>query len=1587
MISPAIGSDGTVYVGSLDKMVYAVDGATGEAKWRFESTSIVESSPAFGADGTLFVGSNSGMLYALSAATGTKKWDFHARGQFSTGNDVMSSPALAEDGTVFFASDNGNVYALNGATGAKKWEFATGKAVGGSPVVGANGTLYVISDGRLYALDAGTGRVSWLAPDVQGGTRTPALGADGTVFVGPANGYFRAFDGVSGRDKWPLSDYQSAYALLSMGASPVLSPEGRIYFGGVSASKKLFAHEGVTGAKLWEFETRGAVNSVPAIGADGTVYFGCDDQRVYAVDGMSGVQKWSFLTGGAIGSSAAIGADGTVFVGSRDMVLYALVGHGPPPSEGWPMWRKDSPRTASLHVLGPAQILGSPISQQVPQGGTVSRTVLAGGTPPLTYRWQKNGVDLADSERISGMQGPHLRIGHLGLEDAGSYRVIVGNTLASVTSESCELTLRTPVDGEVRWAFTPITALGVSPALGRDGILYIPSRYGGIVYALDAATGFLKWETILAKTSVPAELGWPVIGPEGSLYIHSSSGLRRSAMVALDGTTGVKKWEIDTGDVAYPVAPAIGLDGIVYVPARPSLYAVDGVTGAQRWAFEYVASYTSPVVLADGNVVIGAASFVAALESGSGRVLWKISCPAVVSLGLGDDNRVYVGLQDKRLLALDGATGATNWQANMLGGVDWQPAIGTDGTVYVGSSDRSARSDQAFYALDPVSGVKRWEFTGRYAVADRHFTSPALVANGRLYVIGRHLYALDSVTGALEWFFPKWCESTTSPIVGPDGTVFVAPSDGALYALFGSSPPAESIWPMLGANVSHTSSVQVGGRPEIASEPQDQEATLGSHVSLTVSARGTLPLLYRWQKNGVDLAEGPRVSGTATSQLRIVNVQAGDAGSYRVVISNLEGTTTSTAAVLRLKAPMLGEVRWRYEAGTRLTGPPALGPDDGLYVGGYRNLFALDAQTGELRWKRVTNSDFGPVAVSSDGTVYVGSSDRKFQALEGSTGTKVWEFAADGGITACPGILGDGTVLVTSDNGRLFALDPLRGLKKWEFTVGGTLRWSAAIGPEGNVYISSPATALYALDGATGETKWTSTAKGEQVSVGGDGSVFLVDSMDRKTYAVDGASGALKWQVSNLVPQSAPTLAVGGTVYEGSYFGRVRALDPHTGQVMWEFFLPGDELRLEQVSPPAVGADGVLYATGTWQPDDLVQQRLYTLDERTGTLRGDPVVLGTSDPFEWRRLPSPTPVIGSDGTVYLALEDNTVCALFGSGAPARSSWPTFGRDARRTHRAGDWAPFIFQHPGAQDVSSGGTLRLGSRTEGTMPMAFQWRFNGQTLAGASQAELVIQPVEVAHGGAYDLVVTNDFGAMTSLVATVTVRLATVAPSIVVEPVDSTAVSGGPAEFSVEASGTEPLAYQWRKDGVAVEGAVTRLFSLAAATPVDAGGYDVIVTNEVGAITSVVARLAVLLPPSIVTQPQDVSAFEGDEVRFSVVAAGAEPLQYAWTHNEAGIAGADGSILTLDRISLEDGGTYQVVVSNAAGSVSSELAMLDIQRLTINILRSQETVLLQWEGAARLHWTDRLPGAWQELPDATSPFRVVLDGDARFYRLIR
>ena len=262
------------------------------------------------------------------------------------------------------------------------------------------------------------------------------------------------------------------------------------------------------------------------------------------------------------------------------------------------------------------------------------------------------------------------------------------------------------------------------------------------------------------------------------------------------------------------------------------------------------------------------------------------------------------------------------------------------------------------------------------------------------------------------------------------------------------------------------------------------------------------------------------------------------------------------------------------------------------------------------------------------------------------------------------------------------------------------------------------------------------------------------------------------------------------------------------------------------------------------------------------------------------------------------------------------------------------APTITTPPANQTVAAGQTATFTVVAGGTAPLSYQWQKNGANITGATSASYTTPITTTADSGsAFAVVVTNTAGTVTSAAATLTVTAAAVAPTITTQPANQTVTAGQTATFTVVAAGTAPLTYQWQKNGANLTGATSASYTTPATTTADSGStFRVVVANTAGTVTSAAATLTVTaaaVAPTITTPPANQTVTAGQTATFTVVAGGTAPLSYQWQKSGVNIAGATSASYTTQVTTTTDSGsTFDVVVTNTAGTVTSAAATLTV-----------------------------------------------------------
>ncbi len=255
-------------------------------------------------------------------------------------------------------------------------------------------------------------------------------------------------------------------------------------------------------------------------------------------------------------------------------------------------------------------------------------------------------------------------------------------------------------------------------------------------------------------------------------------------------------------------------------------------------------------------------------------------------------------------------------------------------------------------------------------------------------------------------------------------------------------------------------------------------------------------------------------------------------------------------------------------------------------------------------------------------------------------------------------------------------------------------------------------------------------------------------------------------------------------------------------------------------------------------------------------------------------------------------------------------------------------PEISSAPESETVVVGGDASFRVLASGVGALEYQWQKDGIDVPGATQSTLGLANVQPGDAGSYRVRVSEagSVAAVFSEAAMLTVLTSATPVVITQAPQPLSVVAGQQAVFTVEATGTAPLTYQWHKDGDAIAGATSPTLTIASTTVSDAGNYRVVVRNPAGAVTSAAVALEVHIAPQIVASPQAADSYVGGTAIFFVEATGTG-LAYAWSKDGAPVGG-DSAYLHFENLSAADAGAYTVTVSNPLGSVTSASATLTL-----------------------------------------------------------
>jgi hypothetical protein len=738
-----------------------------------------------------------------------------------------------------------------------------------------------------------------------------------------------------------------------------------------------------------------------------------------------------------------------------------------------------------------------------------------------------------------------------------------------------------------------------------------------------------------------------------------------------------------------------------------------------------------------------------------------------------------------------------------------------------------------------------------------------------------------------------------------------------------------------------------GGVP-VLENPSGGSPKLGSSYTMRVSVLET-EVTYQWRKNGV------AITGATTANLSIPAYSESDAGRYDVVLRNAFGEVVSAPAYLGVASKAVPNLQkatydWINLAGNGLSGfangvglAAQFNSPSSIAADGVGNLYVADTlnhvirkvtQTGIVT--TVAGSAGNPgsanggalsaarfempegIAVDKAGAVYIAESSNNTVRKLTNPGLSTASVTTVAGVAGQFGVAGglNGPRKVAVDNdGKVYVLD-FTSIRR----VDGPEQFALLFGALAESQtVGQPALTALAVDGTgklfagvneAGEFKVFSQLAGgtfastnygpypfalSDIAVGAgthlfaatDDSVQLLGDVSQTSPAA-GLPVNLTAAVNNYAAPRGITVDANGTVF---------AVDPFQHTV-----LKGVPTGLPVFLLHPVGATGVAGVPLT--------------------LTAAAIGAGTVS-YQWYR--DGYAISGATGSSYTLASGGaegggyTVEASNAAGTVTSTLATVVGAAATLE---------ILEQPQGATLVSGSLVQLRVGWRGPGSTTFQWYRNGVAVSGGTGAAYSLSAVRGSDAGEYRVQLKSGSVVLTSDTVKLTVN---VPVSIFNQPEQSIAVGIGKAlSLKVSATGTPPLTYQWYRNGVAISGGTSSAYNIPEIKGTnDAGIYVVEVGNLLGKVESEPSEVSILIPPSVVAQPQEVLTVNlNTGATFSVTAAGSGPLTYQWRRDGVPLSGGTAASLSLAGVREADAGVYDVLVSNSLGTVLSKPARLNV-----------------------------------------------------------
>lgn len=484
----------------------------------------------------------------------------------------------------------------------------------------------------------------------------------------------------------------------------------------------------------------------------------------------------------------------------------------------------------------------------------------------------------------------------------------------------------------------------------------------------------------------------------------------------------------------------------------------------------------------------------------------------------------------------------------------------------------------------------------------------------------------------------------------------------------------------------------------------------------------------------VTSAKGNAINSSAVipASICVCTFSATAGTTYNIQI---DGATDSSTTLNNGQFTLsLVDSNWQFMTDDAITCGPSVAADGTIYVGSEDgNFYALNPD-GSTKWTYATGAyfDTSTSSVATDGTVYVGTYSTIYALT--ANGTTKWTYSLPTSVTtSSPVALAsvsatDDTLYIKASDGLLYCISTATGALQWTFSVPGTSYAAPTVASDGTVYLGSDNSILYAIN-SNGTLKWSFTADASiynAAAIDASGNLYF-GTLGGTIYSLN-SKGSKLWSYSaqNSI-SSSPALGTNNCVYFASYDHTLYSLNTNSGNLVWNLKLPS-EVRASSL---AIDSNGVIYV-------GCYDYNLYAINsdgsiKRTyatgGWVRSSPVIFGTN--------------------LYFGSYDHKIYSFNIGSNYSASAWPMYQGGPRRLgHLPNDAFSISVQPHATSPIIIGSALNLSVSATGIGPLTYQWYLNGVPINGATGSNYSVANASSANLGIYTVVITSPNGTLTS-----------------------------------------------------------------------------------------------------------------------------------------------------------------------------------------------------------------------------------------------